>query len=348
MFRRYEELCRQGHMKVGRLWLYGPDKGSGEPWVLNFPTKTHWRYRYDPKAKDDLIDPLKSGFLEWDVQQLAELTGIDARRVDTIRRALQRADVRSFSQLACNEGHRREDPRQGAGVGTPTGSHPSGVGVMRLYAAMIAGSLGLSACAGDRDPSLPPATGPELLEAAIAYHDPEGNWPRMRHTLVVDQSRPVKGTDGGDCFALIGGQAPTEDQVAAHRLDCPAIERMRNYYLYLWGLPMKLRDPGTHIDPVIGDEDFDGQPSRVAKVTYDPAVGSDTWYFHFEPGTYRMIGYRFYHDEAAGDGEYILLTGEREVRGMRIPAERRWFTNTDDRYLGTDILVDDFTGPPGN
>lgn len=165
MFRRYEQLCRQGHIKVGRLWLYRPDKESGEPWVLNFPTKKHWRfpsreeylvsgltkfmdtyrergiesiafpvlgsqngglcgtrvidlmrkalqeckipvdiYRYDPKAKDDLIDPLKSGFLEWDVGKLAELTGIDARRVDTIRRALERADVRSFSQLAATRG----------------------------------------------------------------------------------------------------------------------------------------------------------------------------------------------------------------------------------------------------
>ena len=231
------------------------------------------------------------------------------------------------------------------------------------------------ACAGERTPPGPPATGPELVEAAIAYHDPEGNWPGLRHTLVIDQSRPdgserratihldvarseysyredtpdgllIKGTAGGDCFASIGGQAPTEDQAAALRLDCPGIERMRNYYLYLWGLPMKLRDPGATIDPVIGDAEFDGQPSRVVKVTYDPLVGSDTWYFHFEPDSYRMIGYRFYHDETAGDGEYILLRGEREVRGMRIPVERRWFTNADDRYLGTDVLVDDSAEPP--
>ncbi len=247
----------------------------------------------------------------------------------------------------------------------------------RFILTAAAPALLATACTGERTPPGPPTTGPELLEAAIAYHDPEGNWPRMRHTLVIDQSRPdgserrgtihmdvarsdysyredtsdgllIKGTAGGDCFASIGGQAPTEDQVTAHRLDCPAIERMRNYYLYLWGLPMKLRDPGTHIDPAIGDEEFDGQPSRVVKVTYDPTVGSDTWYFYFDPSTYRMIGYRFYHDEAAGDGEYILLSGEREVRGMRIPVERRWFTNADDRYLGTDILVDDFAEPPGN
>ena len=31
---------------------------------------------------------------------------------------------------------------------------------------------------------------------------------------------------------------------------------------------------------------------------------------------------------------------------MKIPAERRWFTNAEDSYLGTDVLVDDFPGGP--
>ncbi len=229
----------------------------------------------------------------------------------------------------------------------------------------------LAACAVDRTPADPPSTGPELIDAAIAYHDPGGQWPSFRHTLVIDQSRPdgsvrtanihmdvrrggyryeedtadgplVKGTDGGDCFATVGGEAPTAEQVEALRLDCPGIGRMRDYYLYLWGLPMKLRDPGTNIDPAIGDGEFDGLAARVAKVTYDPEVGSDIWYFYFDPDTYRMMGYRFHHDESAGDGEYILLSGERQVLDMKIPVQRRWFMNADDRYLGTDILVDDY------
>ena len=68
-------------------------------------------------------------------------------------------------------------------------------------------------------------------------------------------------------------------------------------------------------------------------------VGTDTWYFHFAPDTYRLVGYQFYHDEATGRGEYIFLADEREVLGMKIPVERRWFTNAEDRYLGTDVLV---------
>jgi len=77
------------------------------------------------------------------------------------------------------------------------------------------------------------------------------------------------------------------------------------------------------------------------KVTYDAEVGGDTWYVYFEPERYRMVGYRFYHDEARGDGEYIVLEGEHAIGGMRIPARRSWYVNADGRYLGTDELIGD-------
>lgn len=39
MFERYKILCDQGKITIGKLWIYKtPDK-----WILNFPTKTHWR-----------------------------------------------------------------------------------------------------------------------------------------------------------------------------------------------------------------------------------------------------------------------------------------------------------------
>jgi len=39
MYRQYRELCERGQFKTGMLWLYkSPNK-----WVLNFPTKEHWR-----------------------------------------------------------------------------------------------------------------------------------------------------------------------------------------------------------------------------------------------------------------------------------------------------------------
>ncbi|HED03844.1 MAG TPA: hypothetical protein ENI60_03645 [Candidatus Fraserbacteria bacterium] len=39
MFKQYRQLCEQGKLKIGTLWLYK----SANKWVLNFPTKQHWR-----------------------------------------------------------------------------------------------------------------------------------------------------------------------------------------------------------------------------------------------------------------------------------------------------------------
>lgn len=46
MFDRYVELCRSRQMDIGKLWLYRGRNAedSGQKWVLNFPTKKHWRW----------------------------------------------------------------------------------------------------------------------------------------------------------------------------------------------------------------------------------------------------------------------------------------------------------------
>ena len=45
MFERYQQLCEGDAFDIGELWLYKtPNK-----WVLNFPTKRHWRQRSRPE-----------------------------------------------------------------------------------------------------------------------------------------------------------------------------------------------------------------------------------------------------------------------------------------------------------
>lgn len=117
------------------------------------------------------------------------------------------------------------------------------------------------------------------------------------------------------------------------------VPMMKNYFSYLWFMPMKLNDPGTIIDPQVKQKDFFGKSSLEIKVTYAPEVGEDIWYFYFDPSSYAMVGYRFYHDEAANDGEYILIDGEVEFDNVKIPKTRKWYTHKEDKYLGTDILV---------
>ncbi len=40
MFKAYKKLCENNQFSVGQLWLW---RGANQ-WVLNFPTKEHWRY----------------------------------------------------------------------------------------------------------------------------------------------------------------------------------------------------------------------------------------------------------------------------------------------------------------
>ncbi|MFT5435287.1 MAG: hypothetical protein ACI9OJ_006004 [Myxococcota bacterium] len=237
-----------------------------------------------------------------------------------------------------------------------------------LFAAACAGPPAADDTAADASLSTEATPAEALLASAIAYHDPVGEWSNFAGVLEFEELRPdgdARRTDVGldvsestfshfttadgrevlkqvvteGCASTVDGTAPTPEEVEAFSLECGQIERNRNYYLYLWGLPMKLLDPGTRIDSSVERTEFQGQPVDQIRVTYEAEVGGDTWYFYFLPESARMVGYRFYHDESVGDGEYITLDEEVAVGRMRLPARRRWFVNADDRFLGEDVLI---------
>ena len=212
-------------------------------------------------------------------------------------------------------------------------------------------------------------SGEQLLERAIRYHDPEGNWntfqgrfrvvmespnrpkrssditlelPRSYFKLFVDQdgTTTTYQLKKDHCTLLLNGKTNfTEEEANTYRLNCDRGRLMKDYYTYLYGLPMKLRDPGTQIDPQVRRKTFKGKEYLVLRVTYDKEVGEDTWYFYFNPETYVMEVYQFFHEESRNDGEYILLSGEERIQGIRMPKVRAWYYNKDNTYLGTDTLL---------
>ncbi len=207
-----------------------------------------------------------------------------------------------------------------------------------------------------------------LLSRSIEYHDPSGRWQTFARTLVLQESRPsgeertvlvsidkpnerfvydrkddgthIRGVlEQGTCTATLNGSAMMDDDDRErYGLACAMIERRRNYYQYLYGLPMKLRDRGTIIAPAVSRTRFMDRDVLMINVSYEESVGSDVWRFYFDPQSFRLVGYRFYHDEAKNDGEYVTLEGEYLLDDMRIPKVRKWYRNSDDRYVGTDVL----------
>jgi len=134
-------------------------------------------------------------------------------------------------------------------------------------------------------------------------------------------------------------QIDEQNQNEAEKRMVTRLPMFKNYYHYLWFLPQNSNYPGTIIHPEVKTVDFFGKELLEIKVTYEPAVGEDIWYVYFDPVSYAMSGYRFYHDEAANDGEYILIEGETVFENIRIPKTRKWYKHQKDEYLGMDDLM---------
>ena len=211
-------------------------------------------------------------------------------------------------------------------------------------------------------------TANELLDKCIAYHDPEGKWANFKADFTIQMEtlkRPVRTTKieldfpqqyfkseverggvittaewkAGQCsHRLEGSTTFTAAQAKEHGLNCERTNKMRDYYVYLYGLPMKLKDPGTQLDSKVYTKTLKGVSYHCLKVTYDEKVGKDTWYFYLDKTTAQLRHYQFYHNEAENDGEYILLSGEVNIGGIKMPKDRAWYMNADNRYLGSDFL----------
>jgi len=218
-----------------------------------------------------------------------------------------------------------------------------------------------------------PITGEILLDKAINYHDPNGNWNTFNATFKVRMETPnssdrlsvvsinlsedlfsttatrdtittMYAVNKGKCTIGLNGNTNIDEATAkANNLSCERANMYKNYYTYLYGLPMKLKDPGTHIHETVVTKTFKGKEYLVLKATYDKEVGTDIWYFYFDPETYAMEIYQFFKQDDNGNqkddtGEYILLTEEAVVNAIKMPKKRAWYYNKDDEYLGTDIL----------
>ena len=210
---------------------------------------------------------------------------------------------------------------------------------------------------------------PPLLEKSIAYHDPQENWQQFKarlhlistdttgketpfeieidnntgyfsHISHQDEKEIVKGiaADGTAFFMIDGRQEISEEERKKYRLTPESAQGTRNFYLHLYGLPMKLRDAGTLVSDSVYTEHFHGKDYQAMQVNYDPAVGKDHWTFYFNPATTAMEAYSFHWGDPEA-GEYVLLQDELVVNNVKLPKVRKWYFTKEDQYLGTDTLV---------
>ncbi len=76
-FAAYAQACKLGQVQTGRMFITEPGALAGPRWVVNFPTKQHWR---DPSRMAWVVDGLQDlrGFLARNAVQSIALPALGA------------------------------------------------------------------------------------------------------------------------------------------------------------------------------------------------------------------------------------------------------------------------------
>ncbi len=192
-------------------------------------------------------------------------------------------------------------------------------------------------------------TGSELIAKSIEYHDPNHVWGSLKATFDFTDSLPAPRESRRYSVSFENNLSKMvyrnqelnyivwndSVQIFEGEIEQDRALRMRNYYTYLWGLPMKLKDPETKIDAKVTREELNEKSYLVARIPYE----KDIWYFYIDPATFQMEAYKFYQDEPNQKGEIIYLEGIKEFEGLKIPANRTWYRTENGEFLGTDQLL---------
>ncbi|HVK96192.1 MAG TPA: DUF6503 family protein, partial [Flavisolibacter sp.] len=209
----------------------------------------------------------------------------------------------------------------------------------------------------------------QLLDKAISYHDPKGNWNKLKARLYLSSTdtagneRPfeiemdnakgyfahitrkdgkeiVKGiSDGKEFYSIEGKKELSEEDRKKYKLTPEGVKGAQSFYGYLYGLPMKLRDKGAIISDTVSTEIFNGKTYQTLKVTYEPGMGKEVWSFFFDHATSAMEAYKFMFTPKSDEGEYITLEETITVSDIKIPKVRKWYFVKGNKYLGTDNLI---------
>lgn len=70
-FREYEAACRAKELQVGKMFVTRRDTLLGPKWIVNFPTKAHWRYPSKMEWVDRGLDDLKAFIARHHVKSIA-------------------------------------------------------------------------------------------------------------------------------------------------------------------------------------------------------------------------------------------------------------------------------------
>lgn len=211
------------------------------------------------------------------------------------------------------------------------------------------------------------------LQQAITYHNPSTEWATFSDTLYMEAERPngrkqhtavyldvarnicfIKDSTfqsvttykqiGNSCEIIHNGIVIKPQCSNDHTTPtCASFQQLKDYYAFLYGLPMRLTADGVALTDTIQRIRANNIDYIVIEARCQADRNNAIWWFYLHPTTYRMERYQFFKTDTAGAlqasiGQYLRLSGEYFVGGMNIPQQKEWYSTDNDSLLGIDKL----------
>lgn len=195
-----------------------------------------------------------------------------------------------------------------------------------------------------------PETAKSLIAKSIKHHDPHGNFNTLHAIFSFEStfdwnSSPEELiiTMDFENYALDYKNLDREMHLQFSKDTCLTIEGktqcqdfswVYNFYLYIWGLPMKLNDPGIQINDTVLDTKYKGNLYKTVEVEYP----TEHFKFHFD-SAFALRGFQFQKVDNPDKGEIIWLEGTLKHKGISFPKKRYWYDLKTGKLLGTNEVI---------
>ena len=195
-------------------------------------------------------------------------------------------------------------------------------------------------------------TAQDILDASIKFHDPENKWKSLNANFVFESK--FESNDSVPEELLININVPENGfqydnldkkvsikynqdncEVLKGNATCEGYQWTKNFYTYVWGLPMKLNDPATNITTIYGTHTIKKTPVYIVFVSYE----SEDYKFYIDQKTFELKFFEFIKNDSSMKGEFITLSGIYEYYGIKFPKHKRWDDLYTKELIGTNEVL---------
>ena len=204
-------------------------------------------------------------------------------------------------------------------------------------------------------------TAQKIVNNAIKFHDPNSSWSSLhanfhfqscfKHNPFSPENLEVEINVPENKFKYSNIE---RDFAAVYRKDtCETISSVgncnnyswtKNFYTYVWRLPMKLQDPGTAIDSVFSIEKLSNDNCYKIAVNYP----NENFNFYFKCSNFELHAFSFLKNDSSGHGEFVEMKGTFSFKEIKSPQKRTWKDIHTRDTLGTNTVTNIETRPEFN